>query len=84
MSTTLEELNRFRDFAEAKLSNGESDWSLGQLVELWHFENPTPEQREADFQAVKEALRDLDNGDCGEPLEDVMREIRDKHGLPQS
>ena len=81
MSTTLEELNRFREFAEEKISNGHVDWSLEQLVDLWKFENPTQERLAVDVQAVKEALRDLDNGEVGISHEQFMRELRARFGL---
>jgi len=83
MQLTLDELNRFHRFAEEKLSNGGGDLTLEGLVDLWSFENPSPEQRNEDLLAVKAALRDLDNGDRGIPVEDHIRELREKYGLAE-
>lgn len=80
MSTSIEELDHFREFAEQKITNGHADWSLQQLVDLWKFENPSQEQLAADVQAVKEALHDLDNGEVGISHEEFMQELRAKYG----
>lgn len=82
-AATIDELNRFYQFAQEKLSNGGSELTLEELVDLWQFENPTPERRQADLLAVKEALSDLDNGDRGIPHEDFMHELRKKYGVAE-
>lgn len=84
MSATIEELNRFHSFAEEKLANGGAELTFEDLVEMWSFENPSPQRRHEDLLAVKASLRDLDNGDRGEPVEDVIREMREKYGLSES
>jgi hypothetical protein len=83
MQTTLDELHRFHRFAEEKLSNGGSDLTLEQLVDLWNIENPSPEALREDVLAVKAALRDLDNGDRGIPVEELIQKMRDKYGLAE-
>ena len=81
MSVTIEELRRFHQFAEEKLSNCWADLTLDNLVELWNIENPSPERLHEDVLAVKAALRDLDNGERGIPHEEHMREMREKYGI---
>lgn len=83
MQLTLDELNRFHRFAEETLANGNGDLTLEDLVEMWSFENPSPERQHEDLLAVKAALRDVDNGDRGIPFEDHIRELREKYGLAE-
>jgi hypothetical protein len=82
MQLTLDELHRFHRFAEEKLSNGGGDLTLEQMIDLWNIENPSSEQLQEDVLAVKAALRDLDNGDRGIPVEELIQKMRDKYGLP--
>jgi hypothetical protein len=83
MQLTLDELDRFHRFAEEKLSNGNGDLTLEDLVEMWSFENPSPERQREDLLAVKAALRDVDNGDRGIPVDEMIQKMRDKYGLPE-
>jgi hypothetical protein len=83
MPVTLEELHRFHRFAEEKLGNGGSDLTLYGLVDLWLIAQPSPERLHDDVQAVKAALRDLDAGDRGVPLEEHLQEMREKYGAAE-
>jgi len=83
MPVTLDELQRFHRFAEEKLTNGGTDLTLEDLVEMWSFENPSPQRQREDLLAVKAALRDLDNGDRGIPVEEMIQKMRDKYALPE-
>lgn len=82
MATTQDDINGFAEFATEKLNNGGADLSLEQLVDLWRIENPSPEQVHEDILAVNAAIRDMENGDRGEPAENVIRELRHRHNIP--
>ena len=73
MATTREELESFHRFAEGKIDNGDTDTCLDELFELWRIENPTDEQFEENVAAVKAAVRDMENGDRGIPLDEHLR-----------
>jgi hypothetical protein len=40
------------------------------------------EELRASIAAIKEALADMEAGDVGRPVHDVVDELRKKHGLP--
>ncbi len=75
------DLRAFRDFLDAKLSNG-SGLTPEECLELWEVENERPEERAATVQAVREALDDMRAGDTGIPASEAIAEIRRKHRLP--
>ena len=82
MATTQDDINGFAQFATEKLGSGGAELSLEELLDLWRVENPCPEQLHEDTLAVNAAIRDMENGDRGEPAEDVIRELRHRHNIP--
>ncbi len=76
------DLRAFRDFLDAKLSNGGGDLTPEECLELWEVENEGPEEQAATVQAVREALDDMRAGDTGIPASEAIAEIRRKHSLP--
>lgn len=83
MSVTHEELKRFHQFAEKQLAIGGAELSWEELVEMWQAENSSTERSQEDLLAVRAALRDLDNGDRGIPMDDHLRELHEKYGLAE-
>ncbi len=77
------DLRAFRDFLDAKLSNGGGDLTLEECLELWEVKNEGPQERAATVQAVREALDDMRAGDTGLPARDAIAEIRRRHSLPE-
>ena len=80
MAATQDQLDDFHRFATDKLGNGAGD-SLEQLLDQWRLLNPTPEEHADNVAAVKAALRDMQNGDRGIPLEEHIRHLREKHRI---
>ncbi len=77
------DLRAFRDFLDAKLSNGGGDLTPEECLELWEVENESPHERASTVQAVREALDDMRAGDTGIPASEAIAEIRRKHNLPE-
>ena len=77
-----EELESLHRFITDLLCRPE-EYSPEEAVELWRMANPTTEQLAEDVAAVQEALDDMAAGDKGIPLEDFLRGIRSRHGIPE-
>ena len=71
-----------RPLATQSISQGGESLSLDDLWDRWRLENPTPEEAREDLQAVKESIRDMENGDHGAAVEDHIRDMRKRYGLP--
>ena len=82
MSVTKEQIESFHRFAERKIENGEDDFTMESLLDMWQLENPSAGQFENDVLAVKAAVRDLQNGERGVSFESHIRELRDKLDIP--
>ena len=76
-------LRAFREFLDAKLSNGGGELTPEECLELWGVENEGTQERAATVQAVREALDDMRAGDTGIPARGAIAEIRRKHSLPE-
>ena len=70
----------FRDFLDAKLSNGGANLPLDEAIVLWEYENQTEEERAETLQAIREGLADIDAGRT-RPAQEVVRELCQKHHL---
>ena len=77
------DLRAFRDFLDAKLSNGGGGLTPEECLELWEVENESPHERAATVKAVREALDDMRAGDTGIAAREAIVEIRRKHSLPE-
>jgi hypothetical protein len=75
------ELARFREFLGEKLANGGSHLSPEEVLEEWRAAHPLHEEPGEDYEAVRQALADMQAGDTGIPFEDFDREFRAKHKL---
>ena len=75
---THSELERFQSFVVEKLSNGNSDLTPEQVLDLWRIENPTTDEHAANVEAIREAVADMEAGDHGRPYKEVLDEIRER------
>ncbi len=81
-ATSADDINRFVQFAMAKVCNEGAELSLEELLDLWRAENPRPDQRHEDILAVNAAIRDMESGDQGQPAEEVIVALRQRHNFP--
>ncbi len=80
---TQTQLEAFHRFVDEQLRNGGRNLSPEECLELWRAQHPTPEALEESLRAVQQSLADMEAGDKGRPLDEVVDEIRRKHNLPQ-
>jgi hypothetical protein len=78
-----DELREFHTFVGAMLKNGSSHLSPEEALGHWRDQQREPGEFPDDTEAIEEALQDMINGDKGRPYEEVMAELRAKHGLPK-
>lgn len=78
-----EQIDSFHRFASERIRAG-SQLTMDELYDLWRLEHATPTELDENVRAVQAALDDWKNGDRGVPLEDAIREIREKYNLPAS
>lgn len=79
---TREQIESYYRFALAKLEKDGPDLSIDDLFESWRIQNPTEAELSESVAAVKAALRDMENGDTGRPLKEVIAEVRAKSKVP--
>ena len=77
-----QELLSFHHFVAEQLSSGQSCLSPEEALEAWRLHNRSPEEYAEDVHEIREALADMDAGDCGVPMDEFDREFRRRHGLP--
>jgi len=80
-AVTYSELERFHAFVGEKLSNGGTDLTPEQALDLWRIENPTSDEHAENVAAIREAITDMEAGDHGRPYKEVLDEIRGRLGL---
>ena len=81
MPTSAQELQSFQQYASARSLNGAALLQLDDLFDEWRNLDRDPKQLSDDAIAVRASLRDIERGEKGRPVEDVVREIRDKYNL---
>ena len=79
MAEVVQELQSFCQFAEERLRNGACNPTLDELYSEWRASNPTTHELENNVLAVRAALRDMDQGETGRPLEDFAAEFRQRN-----
>lgn len=81
MSPAADELRGFHQFIAEKLGSGATPLSPEEVLDLWREDHPIPEDLEESVAAVREALADMAAGDTGRPVDDVLADLRARHGL---
>jgi hypothetical protein len=81
MSATEDDIRSFQEFAMNRISQDGADAELEDLLDEWRRQNPGTDHQQQDLLAIKAAVTAWDNGDLGRPADDVLAEIRAKHGL---
>jgi hypothetical protein len=81
MVAAAQELQSFYQFAEGRLRTAGTNQSLDDLYLEWRACNPTPDELEGNVLAVRAALRDMDEGETGRPIEDFAAEFRKRNGI---
>jgi hypothetical protein len=77
------ELARFHEFIASHVAKG-GRLTPEEALDLWRAKHPSPDDAADTVQALRDALTDMEAGDCGVPLEEFDRTFRQRHGLPPS
>ncbi len=76
MSIALQELESFRNFAQQKLSEVESNLSLEDCVRLWRQQT----ERDATLDDIQQGQADLEAG-LAQPLAEAFDDVRRQLGI---
>ena len=71
---TLDQINDFSAFAKSRLGSGEQV-DIDQLYDEWR----SKAFAEIDALAIKASVRDLENGERGEPVEEFLASFEQEH-----
>ena len=74
------DLKAFLRFVDEKLQSSGEPLTLDDALGLWDYETQTEEERQETLQAIRQGLRDADEGRT-RPAEEVVSELRRKHNL---
>ncbi|MCY2988438.1 MAG: hypothetical protein NTY19_11315 [Planctomycetota bacterium] len=80
MNVTMEELDRFHDFAVSLVSGAKSYVTWLQLFELWRLENPSVAEYGENVSAIQESLDAMDAGRM-RPFSAFDAEFRSRHSI---
>jgi hypothetical protein len=72
----------FHQFLGAQLQVGGREKSPEEILAQWRAEHPSPDELRDSVAAIREVLADMEAGDRGRPLQDVIDDIRGKLQLP--
>ena len=78
----LNDPQAFRDFLDARLTNGGATLTLDEALGLWEHENQTDREREETLEAIRRGLADVEAGRVI-PAREAIAEIRRRHNLPE-
>ena len=82
MSGNIEcELASFHNFLSEQLQHAGGGISPEEALDLWRSQHPAADDFEETVAAVKEALQDMEDGDCGIAFEEFDREFRARHNI---
>lgn len=82
-SSAFEELRSFHAFLSRKLEeNGSEAPSPEEALDLWRMEHPTPEEHEANLEAIRQGLEDLEAGRM-RPAREFLAEMCRKYNVPE-
>ena len=81
MAVAALEFQNFCLFAEQRLRDDQAGESLDELYIEWRSCNPSPEELETNVLAVRAALRDMDAGEIGRPIDEFAAEFRRRNGI---
>jgi len=80
MSSLLEQLQAFTEYARARIDAGANPESIDELYDEWR----TSELASVDARAVAASLRDMEQGETGRSLEEFKADFCREKGLSQN
>lgn len=77
---TIELIESFSQFARARVDQAGSDLPIDDLYDEWRAQHPPAD----DLLAIKASLRDMEQGETGQPFDDFAAAFRSRNGIPAS
>lgn len=77
MAHLLDQIDSFQQFARDQVAAGREPPSLDELYDDWRESHP----RDDDVLAVQASLRDMEQGETGQPFEEFDQEFRRRNNL---
>lgn len=71
------DLADFHRFISIRLEVGDPAMTPEEALDLWRAQNPSRPEFEETTAALREAIRGMESGDAGTPLDEFDREFRD-------
>ncbi|HEX4141908.1 MAG TPA: hypothetical protein VHY91_00020 [Pirellulales bacterium] len=78
--TAQQELARFSQFVQHRLSDGAGDASLDELFDPWRHENPSDEHYSQNVAAIAASIDDFKRGDRGSIAGEHSAQLRRQFG----
>jgi hypothetical protein len=78
--TTQDQIDAFHKFATAQIQSSGAQFSVPQLADLWDAQSLTASELSESSAAVAAALSDMENGDAGRPIADLIDDLRKQSG----
>ena len=75
------DLASFHRFISIRLEVGDPALTPEEALDLWRSENPSRAEFAETTAAIQEAIREMESGDTGLPLDEFDREFRDSRGI---
>ena len=75
------DLASFHRFISIRLEVGDPVLTPEEALDLWRSENPSRAEFAETTAAIQEAIREMESGDTGQPLDDFDHEFRDSRGI---
>jgi predicted transcriptional regulator len=75
------DLRAFLRFLDAKLETSPEGLTLDDVLAQWDYETQSEEERQETIEAIRQGLKDADEG-RSYPADEVIAELRRKHNLP--
>ena len=80
-SNSESELVSFHRFVADQIQHGSDNVSPEEALDLWRATRPAADDFEETVSAVREALQDMAEGDCGVAFERFDHEFRERRKL---
>jgi hypothetical protein len=84
MPTSLDQLHSFQAYAAARLQAGGAQLELDDLLDEWKSQHTEYQTGHDDALAVSASLRDIERGERGALVEDVIADLKTRYHVAEA
>ena len=84
MPTSLDQLHSFQAYATARLQTGGAQLELDDLLDEWKSQYTEDQTGHDDALAVSASLRDIERGERGALVEDVIADLKTRYHVAEA